>query len=472
MQNRAIQVFISYSWSSDENIQKVVDLASRLRDDGIDVKLDKWDLKPGHDKYTFMEQMVTSENIERVLLICDKSYSEKANKRAGGVGDETALITPEIYGKMSQEKFIPLIFEYDKHNKPCCPAYVKSRIYIDFSDSADYEKSYEELLRLLYNKPQYQKPALGQKPEWIENDSPVNLSTLKGLLRKIKNDNVQNPNRSNELASHFMDSFLNTVKQYTIERKDIGNGKIIIDRIDELKQVRDILLDAFIVLLSTNISIIDFSTNFYERFYNEVVPVDGEYENEHFEFFLWECFICTNAILLKREKYIDLREILRHTYFSETKSSENGSFNYPRFQVYPQIIEEILKPACDNPRLFSLASEIISKRIFFHTINFKDIVKIDIVLCQLSFIYFSNDYLGWFPYTYVYFPRNERIWHKLISKKYCEKVLALFDAQNIDEMKKKISECKIPNGYSYSGAYNRVPQISLDIPVEQIGTMY
>lgn len=39
------KVFISYSWSSDE---LVLDLAKRLVAHGVDVVLDKWDLKEGN----------------------------------------------------------------------------------------------------------------------------------------------------------------------------------------------------------------------------------------------------------------------------------------------------------------------------------------------------------------------------------------------------------------------------------------
>lgn len=42
------KVFISYSWSSDE---LVLDLAKRLVAHGVDVVLDKWDLKEGNDKF-------------------------------------------------------------------------------------------------------------------------------------------------------------------------------------------------------------------------------------------------------------------------------------------------------------------------------------------------------------------------------------------------------------------------------------
>ena len=41
------KIFISYSWSSDA---LVLELANRLVFHGVDVVLDKWDLKEGNDK--------------------------------------------------------------------------------------------------------------------------------------------------------------------------------------------------------------------------------------------------------------------------------------------------------------------------------------------------------------------------------------------------------------------------------------
>ena len=104
------RVFISYSWAVQE---RVIELAERLIANGIDVVLDVYDLKDGYDKYAFMEQSVNDESIDHVLIICDKTYTEKANSRSGGVGDETVIITPQIYQNVKQEKFIPVIFEKD-----------------------------------------------------------------------------------------------------------------------------------------------------------------------------------------------------------------------------------------------------------------------------------------------------------------------------------------------------------------------
>jgi hypothetical protein len=87
------KLFISYSWSTPDHQQWVLDLATVLRNDGVDVILDKWDLKEGNDAYAFMEKMVTDPSIKKVALISDKKYTEKADNREGGVGAETQIIT-------------------------------------------------------------------------------------------------------------------------------------------------------------------------------------------------------------------------------------------------------------------------------------------------------------------------------------------------------------------------------------------
>lgn len=39
------KVFISYSWTTPEHEQRVLDIATELVESGIDAILDKWDLK-------------------------------------------------------------------------------------------------------------------------------------------------------------------------------------------------------------------------------------------------------------------------------------------------------------------------------------------------------------------------------------------------------------------------------------------
>lgn len=142
--NKKIEkVFISYSWTPDWNRKWVEQLVHRLESDGVQVVIDFKDLKLGHDKYAFMERTVNDDSINKVLIICNKTYKEKADGRIGGVGDESAIITHQLYGNVRQEKFIPVVNEHDENGKPFLPNYLASRMYADLTD---FEIGYKQLL--------------------------------------------------------------------------------------------------------------------------------------------------------------------------------------------------------------------------------------------------------------------------------------------------------------------------------------
>lgn len=156
------KVMISYAWSSEPHKQWVLDLATRLREDGgVEVILDRWHLNKGHNKYVFMEKMVTDSAVIKVLMVCDAEFQEKANAKEGGVGDESLVISPHIYGKATQEKFIPLIRERDDDGKECVPAFIDGRMYIDFCNEEEFEDKYDELLRLIHGRPELTPPPIG-----------------------------------------------------------------------------------------------------------------------------------------------------------------------------------------------------------------------------------------------------------------------------------------------------------------------
>lgn len=98
-------VFISYAWTNDAYQKKVIDLATKLRNDGVDVILDIWDLHTGADRFLFMEKSVSES--DKVLILCNKVYKEKADNRYGGAGQETMIIAPEVYGKTAPENYCP-----------------------------------------------------------------------------------------------------------------------------------------------------------------------------------------------------------------------------------------------------------------------------------------------------------------------------------------------------------------------------
>ena len=56
MLDKTPKIFISYSWDSETTRTITRELAELLLRDGIDVVIDIWDLKPGQDMYSCMEQ--------------------------------------------------------------------------------------------------------------------------------------------------------------------------------------------------------------------------------------------------------------------------------------------------------------------------------------------------------------------------------------------------------------------------------
>ena len=101
------RVFISYSWDTPEHKAWVSALAERLQNDGIQVIIDRWNLKPGQNKLHVMEQAVATSDF--VVIICTEKYAAKANARQGGVGYESIIITGEVAEDMLTDKFIPIL---------------------------------------------------------------------------------------------------------------------------------------------------------------------------------------------------------------------------------------------------------------------------------------------------------------------------------------------------------------------------
>ncbi|MDQ8432210.1 toll/interleukin-1 receptor domain-containing protein [Enterococcus faecium] len=135
------KIFISYSWDSTETQNKVYDLVEQLEEDGVEVIYDKKVLRFGDDMVFFMESIANDPTIKKVLVICDESYTQKANSRKKGVGIEAGIITSDIYNSPLQNKIIPVFFEKDKNNQPIIPTFLKNRFGVDLC-SGNKEKNY------------------------------------------------------------------------------------------------------------------------------------------------------------------------------------------------------------------------------------------------------------------------------------------------------------------------------------------
>lgn len=471
------KVFISYSWTVQE---KTVELANRLLANGVEVIIDVYDLKDGQDKYVFMEKSVNDQTVNHVLIICDKTYAEKANSRNGGVGDETVIISPEIYGNVEQTKFIPVIFEKDDSGKAYCPVYIKSRIYVDLSDDNTYESEYEKLLRDLYHKPLFQKPALGRKPEWLETET-IDLSAIRDGIKQLKGITNATSSKADFLIRKISDDFINAAKLYKItglKDLDIEFREII----DQSKNYRDLFMDYCEALIYVEFPFADTIVPFFEALYDEThdATMNTDCRDQDFEFpnfIIWEMFIDMTALLLHYEKYQELHDMLTRQYYLREHPMEK-SFkycNYCFFRTYSRILEEICKPRSENPKLFTLSGDIIVKREKRPVLSKTTISNADIVLYQLAHILTTPDENSWcddwFPTTYIYHDGLQSIWHKLKSQRHCLKIMQLLGVDSISQIKETIQKNQIDKDMRYASAWDPAPVILSNIKLEEIGTL-
>lgn len=163
------KAFVSYSHDSQDHKKWVLDLATRLRNNGVDALLDQWDLKAGDDLPIFMEQGLSSA--DRVLMICTDKYVEKANSGAGGVGYEKMIVTADLLKRIDSNKIIPLIRQSGSHN---VPTFLQSKLFLDFSRPDQFEFSFDELIRTLHNAPLYEKPVIANNPFTPVSETPPN----------------------------------------------------------------------------------------------------------------------------------------------------------------------------------------------------------------------------------------------------------------------------------------------------------
>lgn len=180
MATKIPKAFLSYSHDSLEHKKWVLDLATRLRNNGVESIIDQWSLGPGDDLPHFMEQNLAAA--DRVLMVCTENYVKKANSGAGGVGYEKMIVTADLLKRIDSNKVIPLIRQVGTHD---VPTFLQSKLYLDFSREDQIELSFDDLVRAIHGKPLYVPPPVSNNPFTPVAETPVE-KTGDGVLAVMK----------------------------------------------------------------------------------------------------------------------------------------------------------------------------------------------------------------------------------------------------------------------------------------------
>jgi hypothetical protein len=440
-ENKNPRVFISYSWNKQNTAREIADC---LLVDGVDVIIDVYDLKEGNDKYAFMKQMVIDTAITHVLVLSDSRYAEKANKRSDGVGTESQIISQKVYEKVQQEKFIPIVLEFDNDNRPFLPIFFETRIYIDFSTSEAINEHWEQLVRRLYGKPQYQKPKLGKVPLYITEELVAPPSKIQAKFTLLKQAVLQ---EKKTLGLYRKDSFESCYEYaesfHILEEPDYhGFNQKIKDDCHNLIHVRDAVVDWIFLessLLSTD-KFVPMLVELMEKLCDiasrpqELTFWRGDWFNAE-RTFVYEIFLYSIAALLKSEAFEPLYRYLLYKFKMPDSEINNNKFDsFICFQPY-----------CNYKWINGLSQR--------KCVPFIEIIQADIIAYLMFEIHYrsKDTTLGWQSVLLSYLGyRDRHLPFFVMAERHNDfrNLATVIGVKTADELRRKTTSMQLPQSFS------------------------
>jgi tetratricopeptide (TPR) repeat protein len=180
---RPPKVFISYSHDSDEHNDRVLALADRLLDDGLEVVLDEFVSPPPANWPRWMEDEMESSDF--IIVVCSRNYMDKVRRRVKpgegkGIKWESLLSYQDIYDNDSNSsKFIPVLLEGGEYEH--IPKPMRGGNHYRASD----DKEYERLFRHITSEPENPKGERGPLRKFPPRQRPAIQPRAKSTLWNV-----------------------------------------------------------------------------------------------------------------------------------------------------------------------------------------------------------------------------------------------------------------------------------------------
>lgn len=442
------KAFISYSWTSPGHQERVRQWAEQLISDGVDIVLDVYDLKEGYDKYAFMERMVTDETVTHVLVFSDREYTQKADMRQAGVGTESQIISREVYEKVEQSKFIPIVCEFDENGEPFLPTFLKSRMWIDFSTLERMNDNWEKLVRLLYGKPAHEKPTLGKPPVYIGNDSTTPASPAIAKFNPLHQAILQGKRGVRLYRRDFIDACINYADTLRVrQRPDVDSlGERVLEDCSKLKVVRNHIIDW--VLLESEVGNTDDFTEALLLLLERMLELKSRphelraWNDAWFEahtVFVYETFLYIVAALIKTTSFDVLHEVLTSHYLvPEASADSRGRFvNFSAFCGHSDTLQAVL--AREGTRYHSAAAELIKRQADRSDLSFEAVIEAELLVLLMAFI--TPD-TRWHPQTLYYagYSKTFPLFLRATQHKHFQKIAIVTGIEEADALRKAVRE--------------------------------
>lgn len=173
------KVFISHA--SEDKKRFVLEFASKLTENGVDVWYDDWEIRPGDSliKKIFDEGLKSSDII--IIVLSENSLNK--NKRWFKEELDSAA-----FKRIEEDtKIIPIVID----KNVIVPTSIKHLKRIKISNLSDYITELEEIVSTIFEKEL--KPSIGNPPEYSKLIQPINgLTKIDTLVLKALGDLVLN----------------------------------------------------------------------------------------------------------------------------------------------------------------------------------------------------------------------------------------------------------------------------------------
>lgn len=409
------KIFISYSWSSPEHEEWVLELAENLIKDGIDIALDKWELREGDDPIIFMESMVNDPTITKIIMIIDGKYTDRANQRHGGVGTESTILSQELYSKRDKNKIVAVIAEPDAPK----PTFYAGRLHVDLSNPERYAEEYEKLVRWAYDKYKYEKPKiLGSAPSFIVTEEEQVALFTNTQYRMAIDALEKGKNNASSLIKQYLDKLRSELPKFSLSQEDSDIEEAFKQKLEhfqphlhEFKKIVDA-----VCIHSNDPKIFKHFRSFLESLLNFLTIIPNQRSRltadlELFSFFNYLFFLSLVTILIKNEEFNELKEILDELYMLPENFNDRHLLDkkYMSFSVFcPReydFIERKLKP-----KYYSALGDLVKDYSDNQVITFEEVCEADAFLYIKSLAYGiqSNDFYQkvWWPHVSFYIAKD------------------------------------------------------------------
>ncbi len=141
------RIFISYSHDSPEHVDRVLALVDRLRAEGVDARLDQYEVSPPQGWQLWMEDEI--EAADFVLVVATETYEQRRRGRQEkgeglGVRFEGAILSQTLYDQaLHNESVIPVVFS--SSDAAYVPVFLKAVNRYDLGSKGGYDNLYRRL---------------------------------------------------------------------------------------------------------------------------------------------------------------------------------------------------------------------------------------------------------------------------------------------------------------------------------------